>query len=61
MLKKRFRAPRGGLHVIGNAQKKRTEGVSNRFFFLNPTPMKISRLVDYLARYTVASGGHFAT
>ena len=40
MLKKRFRAPRGGLHVNWKRPKKRTEGVSNRFFFLNPTPMK---------------------
>ena len=43
MLKKRFRAPRGGLHVNWKRPKKRTEGVSNRFFFLNPTPMKITR------------------
>ena len=37
MLKKRFRAPRGGVSMYWERQKKRTKGVSNhkkwRFFF----------------------------
>ena len=45
MLKKRFRAPRGGLHVNWKRLKKRTEGVTLKIFFFKSHPHEDNTVV----------------